>query len=67
MSEAKTPEWSGKKTLGEKSNRLAGKTALRNHYINCGKYQYDIKAGDDLGHIHNMFYQTLITEKVIKE
>ena len=67
MSEEKTPDWSGEKTLDQKTNRLAGKTAFRNHYINCGKYQYDIKAGDDLGHINDLFYQTLVTEKVIKE
>ena len=64
MSEEKT-EWSGEKTVSK--SKLAGKIALRDHAINCGKYQYRIKAGDELGHVNDLFYQTLITEKVIKE
>lgn len=48
-----------------KTNKLSGKIALKGHVICQNKHYFDIKKGDDLSDIPELFYQTLKTEQVI--
>ena len=49
----------------KKKNQLAGKEAKKNHLIVQNDFRADIKKGDDLSKIPEMFYETLKIEKVI--
>lgn len=47
------------------SGKIKGKKAKKDHLIVQNQYHFDIKKGDDLSEIPNIFYDTLKTEKVI--
>lgn len=47
------------------SSKLSGKTAKKDFLIVQNDFRADIKKGDDLSEIPDVYYQNLKTEKVI--